>query len=93
MTIQHRNIRALAIEIYKWNYKLRGNNFLERRVKSVRYGTESTSSLAPKVWQILPYEIKDLDTLQIVEGKIKRWVSVECPCRLCPCGLTQVGFM
>ena len=42
------------------NYELRGNNFLERRrVKSVRYGTESISSLAPKIWEILPNEIKD----------------------------------
>ena len=33
VTIHHRNIRALAIEIYK--VKLRGNKFLERRrVKS-----------------------------------------------------------
>ena len=67
VTTHHRNIRALAIEIYKMiqgisppllnemfvprqsNYELRGNKFLERRrVKSVRYGTESISSLAPK---------------------------------------------
>ena len=34
------------------NYELRGNNFLERRrVKSVRYGIESISSLAPKIWE------------------------------------------
>ena len=46
------------------NYELRGNNFLgRRRVKSVRYGTESISSLAPKIWEILPNEIKDSDTL------------------------------
>ena len=33
----------------QYNYELRGNNFLERRkVKSVRHGTESISSLAPK---------------------------------------------
>ena len=32
------------------SYELRGNNFLERRrVKSVRYGTESISPLAPKI--------------------------------------------
>ena len=92
VTIHHRNIRALAIEIYKvmqgisppllngvfvprqCNYELRGNNFLEsRRVKSVRYGTESISSLAQKIWEILPNEIQDSDTLQIFK---------ECPCRL-----------
>ena len=39
----------------QYNYELRGNNFLERRrVKSVRYDTESISSLAPKIWEILP---------------------------------------
>ena len=55
------------------NYELRGNNFLERRrVKSVRYGTESISSLAPKIWEILPNEIKDSETLQIFKAKIKK---------------------
>ena len=54
------------------NYDLRGNNFLERRVKSVRYGTESISSLAPKIWEILLTEIKDFDTLQIFKAKIKK---------------------
>ena len=112
VTIHHRNMRALAIEIYKvmqeispplltevfvprqCNYELRGNNFLERRrVKSVRYGTESIASLAPKIWEILPNEIKDSDTLQIFKAKIKKWVSVECPCRLCKIYLPQVGFI
>ena len=55
------------------SYELRGNNFLERRrVKSVRYSTESISSLAPKIWEILPNKIKDSDTLQIFKAKIKK---------------------
>ena len=55
------------------NYELRGNNFLERRrVKSVRYGTESISSLAPKIWELLPNETKDTDNLQIFKAKIKK---------------------
>ena len=55
------------------SYELRGNNFLERRrVKSVSYGTESISSLAPKIWEILPNEIIDSDTLQIFKAKIKK---------------------
>ena len=76
------------------NYELCGNNFLKRkRVKSVRYGTEFISSLAPKIWEILPNEIKDSDTLQIFKTKIKKWVPVECPCRLCKIYLPQVGFI
>ena len=76
------------------NYELRGNNFLERRrVKSVRYGTKSISSLAPKIWEILPNEIRDSDTLQIFKAKIKKWVPVEYPCKLCKIYLPQVGFI
>ena len=74
------------------NYDLRGNNFLERRrVKSMRYGSESF--LVPKIWEILPNEIKDSDTPQIFKAKIKKWVPVECPCRLCKTYLSQVGFI
>ena len=78
---------------HQCNYELRGNNFLERRrVKSVRYGTESTSSLASKIWEILPNEIKDSYSLHIFKAEIKKWVPVECPCRLCKIYLPQVGF-
>ena len=112
VTIHHRNIGALATEIYKfiqgisppllnkvfvprqYNYDLSGNNILERRrVKSVRHGTESISFLASKIWEILPNEIKDSGTLQIFKAKIKKWVPVECPCRLCKISLPQVGFI
>ena len=51
------------------NYELRGNKFLERiRVTSVIYGTESISSLALKISEILPNEIK-IRTLQILKQK------------------------
>ena len=74
--------RPLLNEVFvprQCNYELRLNNFLERRrVKSVRHGTESISSLAPKIWEILPNEIKDSNTPQIFKAKIKKWVPVEC---------------
>ena len=66
------------------NYNLRGNNFLKRRrVNSVRYGTESVYFLAPKIWDILPKEIKNSEN----------WVPQECPCRLCNTYVWQVGFI
>ena len=72
---------ALLNEVFvphESNYELRGKNLLERRrVKSVRYGTESISSLAPKILDILPNEIKDSDTPQIFKPKIKKWFPVE----------------
>ena len=65
------------------NYSLRGNNVLTRRtVNSVRYGTETVSFLAPKIWYILPNDIKDSESLDIFKSKIKKWIPSECPCRL-----------
>ena len=76
------------------NYNLRGNNFLNRRrVNSVRYGTESVSFLAPKIWDILPKEIKNSETLNAFKSKIKNWVPQECPCGLCKIYVSQVGFI
>ena len=73
VTIHHRNIRTLAIEIFKVLHRLSPlllkEVFVERncnynlRVNSVRYGTESVSFLAPKIWDILPKEIKNSETL------------------------------
>ena len=77
------------------NHELRANNGLEGgRVKSVRYGTESISSLAAKIWEILPNQIKDLCTFQIFKAKVKKWGPVELPCRLYnKIYLPQVGFI
>ena len=39
-------------------------NFLKgERVKPVRYGTDSISFLVPKIWEIVPNEIKDSERL------------------------------
>ena len=76
------------------NYSLRGNNVLtRRRVISVRYGTETVSFLAPKIWDILPKDIKDSESLDIFKRKIKKWIPSECPCRLCKKYVLQVGFI
>ena len=49
---------------------LRGNNVVtRRRVKSVRYGTETVSFLAAKIWDVLPKEIKDSESFGIFEEK------------------------
>ena len=79
------------------SHDLRGNNFLGIRrviaVVAVRYSTKPISFLAPKIWEILSNEIKESDSLQIFKVKIKKWVPVECPCRLCKIYLPQVGFI
>ena len=65
------------------SYDLRNNNsFMRRRVKSVWHDTESASYLSPKLWDLVPNEIKESESLNGFKCKIKRWVPEGCPCRI-----------
>ena len=66
------------------NKELRsGPIFQSRNVKIVRYATESLTYLAPKIWSILPNDIKEAKSIETFKDKIKRWSPESCPCHLC----------
>ena len=76
------------------NYDLRHTRqFLARPVKSVYYGTESISFLAPKIWEIVPEDIKASETVAEFKTKIKIWIPDNCPCRLCRTFVPKLGFI
>ena len=57
------------------NYSLRGNNVLtRRRVKSMIYDTEAVDHFTKGN--------KGFWILDIFKRKIKKWIPLECPCRL-----------
>ena len=68
------------------------NSFKTRRVNSVWHGTES-SYLSSKIWDLVPNEIKESESLNAFKFKIKRWIPEECPCRMCKIYLRQVGLL
>ena len=67
--------------------------FTTSNVRTVAYGTETISFLGPKIWSILPKEIKESKSLVEFKTKIKKWRPKECPCRLCKTYLGGVGFI
>ena len=67
--------------------------FKSRRVKTVRYGTDSLAYLAPKIWELVPNEMKNLESLTAFKTAIKKWKTTNCPCRLCKNYILQVGFV
>ena len=76
------------------SYNLRRNAaFEKRKVHSVYHGTESLSFLGPKIWDLVPVELKQSETLYSFKLKIKDWVLFECPCRICKTYIQQVGFL
>ena len=55
-------------------YNLRTNsNFSSRQVHSVYHGTESLSFLGPKIWELVPEDTKQSESLEIFKNKIKKF--------------------
>ena len=67
--------------------------FNRSNVNSVKYGTETITSLGAKIWKILPNDYKELTSLWTFKSKIKNWETGKCPCRLCKSYIQRVGFI
>ena len=75
-------------------YNLRNDPELQRRRnRTVYFGTESISSLAPKIWELIPSDITSANSLGIFKEKITFWKTDKCPCRLCKTYIGKVGFI
>ena len=65
-------------------YNLRNNNALVSNIPhSTNYGLNTISHLAPKIWEIIPDEIRCCQSLNLFKEKMKRWIPKNCPCNLC----------
>ena len=66
------------------HYNLRNlSHFITPQVNTVHHGTESLSYLGPKIWEILPEELKQKKSLNGFKETINLWKLNDCLCRLC----------
>ena len=47
------------------------SQFLRPKVHSVFYGQESISCIGPKIWDMIPFQIKTLPTMSVFKRKAK----------------------
>ena len=75
-------------------YNLRsGSQFRQTSVKTVWNGLETVSYLGPKIWNMVPDEIKQKPSLSAFKTAIKEWKLDNCPCRICKKYIPGVGFI
>ena len=75
------------------SYDLQNHKELySRNPKTVRYGTETVSYMAPKIWSKVPETIKMSSSLDSFKSEIRKW-KPECDCNLCATYLRHVGFV
>ena len=106
LTIHHRNLQKLAIEMYKvknglspeimanlFTLKSRGNgDFVIPQVHTVNRGVETIRYRGPLTWDIVPEDMKKAESLSIFKNKIKDWKPTDCTCRLCKTYISGVGY-
>ena len=118
VTIHHKNIHFLAIEMYKVKqdiappfmsdiFKLReipinsvigGLRYQSEfynydNPRSVYNGLQTLRSFGPKIWNILPDDIKNSSNITSFKRQIKTWIPLNCPCKLCKRFLPGIGFI
>ena len=55
--------------------------------------SEVHCTLAPKIWELIPSDIRSANSLGILKQKIKFWTTDKCPCKLCKTYIGNVGFI
>ena len=109
VTIHHRNIQLVAIEMFKVKnglsndlisclFELNSNEndktFIIPRVNTEYMGKHSLRYFGPVVWDImLPRCYKQIANLDKFKIDIKRWVPDNCKCRLCKTYIGGLGFI
>ena len=75
-------------------YNLRHTTeFVTNQINSVYHGSESASYLGPKIWEQIPNAIKNKDSLIGFKKEIKKWIPLNCPCRICKTFIPNLGFI
>ena len=69
----------------------KGNYFVCGNVKTTHYGIQSIKYLAPKMWDIVPDQIKHCGSLTKFKP-FKSWSQSDYLCRLCKTDIAQVGL-
>ena len=102
-TIHQRNLQILSTEIFKVRNSLTPEIMTKLRdliticVLALVNLREKTSSLFimvfNQIWNIVPQNIRESNSLNEFKSLIKFWKADACPCRLCKNYIAQVGFI
>ena len=69
------------------------STFYFRPIRTFLLGTESLSHLGPKIWELVPSNIKILLTLTAFKEAFEQLKAHACPCRLCRTYIYHIGFV
>ena len=101
VSVHTRNLQTLATKLFKVSKYIAPK--ILKDIFSLSLNTEynlrhqshnqSVSFIGPKIWDIVPSEITEKESLAAFKNAIKIWKSNNCPCRLCKKYIAGIGFI
>ena len=90
-----REIKKQVFDFQELYYNLRSetSQFRKENLKTADYGIQSVEFLGPKIWTMVPQNIKNCKSLQEFKKLIKVWKLEACPCRMCKKYVANIGFI
>ena len=87
------NIMYDTFQTTSLRYDLRSQtDFGGHCVNTKKFGLNSLRFFAAKVWDIVPSEIKNSESVEVFKNKIRKW-RPNCSCYLCKTCINNVGFV
>ena len=75
-------------------YIFRNESYFEtNNIRTVYYGSETLKFRGPKIWVLIPHDIRNSTNLNQFKAKIKQWKPEGCTCRICKIFITNLGFI
>ena len=69
------------------------SEFIIPPIHSLYHGSESVSFLGPKIWELVPPEIRQIDAFSGFKKAIKKWKPTNFSCKICKTYIPNVGFV
>ena len=88
-------IKKYVIDFQEPYYNVCSENsqFRMENIKTTHYGTQSVKFPGPKIWAMVPQNIKNCKYLQEFKKLIKVLKSKDCSCRMCKKYVANIGFI
>ena len=76
------------------SYNLRsGVTVTRRNIRTNKFGFETITTIGAVLWQNLPNDIKNSESLNIFKHRIKQWTPHNCPCKICRNLIKNLGYI
>ena len=76
------------------SYNLRcGVTMNKRKIRTRKFGFETVSTIGAILWNDLPAELKNTESLKTFKQKIKLWSPNNFPCKICRKFIKNMGYI